>query len=46
MYVEFDTSLVYEMKKNTPQTIIKFLNNMMNSNDLKLFGILPKHYED
>ena len=21
-------------------------NNMINSNDLKLFGILPKHYED
>ena len=22
------------------------INNMINSNDLKLFGILPKHYED
>ena len=21
-------------------------NNMINNNDLKLFGILPKHYED
>ena len=37
-----NTVLIYKSGKH----YLYRSNNMINSNDLKLFGILPKHYED
>ena len=39
-----DKNMILESKSN--KYYLYRSNNMINSNDLKLFGILPKHYED